>query len=150
MLLSKLHIHKVKDLYHLSPLFFELQKFPSFLPVVALQSFNLSKISLDFFFWKIYFFFHRSHFVILVSLHIRMPFSYGWIAVLCLRNVTTLFIDHNLRPSWNTCNSSTATKMSLPWYHLPLPPFFSSFVVFQGYHFSSSEALLIYIFLPRM
>lgn len=50
MLLSKLHIHKVKDLYHLSPLFFELQKFPSFLPVVALQSFNLSKISLDFFF----------------------------------------------------------------------------------------------------
>lgn len=36
--------------------FFELQKFPSFLLLVALQSFNLSKISLDFFFLKDLFF----------------------------------------------------------------------------------------------
>lgn len=54
MLLSRLPICKVKDLYHLPPLFLNFRYFwiPSFLTVAALQPVNLSKISLAFPFLK--------------------------------------------------------------------------------------------------
>lgn len=123
--------------------FFELQKFPSFLTVVALQSFNLSKISLDFFF-----FFERC---IFSFTEVILWFFFPSVSE-CLSHIVELQCSGSeMLQSFSLI--TTHSPHGTPAIHLQqqkwvclntiyLPPFFSGFVVFQGYHFGSSEALL--------
>lgn len=103
------------------------------------------------------FFFHGRHFAIHPFLHIKLPFSYSWIAVVWLRYFTVLHIDHNLWPSSSTYNISKATKMNQASYHLSASSFFFLFfffdtsVVLQGNHITSRETVLvIYMLLSWM